>query len=80
MLNIKGKLNEEELNKRAEEVFDLQVDDYIYSVDVVNDEVLVNMEEVDEKGNRYIFDYKPDMSDRPEALDYLLGLRDDFND
>ena len=80
MLNIKGKLNEEELNKRAEEVFDLPLTDYIYSVDVVNDEVLVNMEEVNEEGNIYDFDYKPDMTERPEALDYLLGLRNDFND
>jgi len=79
-LNVKGTLDAEELNKRAGEVFELQEDDYIYSVDVVNDEVIVNMEEVDEKGRTYIFDYKPDMSERPEALDYLLGLRNDFND
>lgn len=76
----KTNLSLDELNKRAEEVFELQEGDYIYSVDVVNGEVLVYMEEVDEKGNIYVFDYKPDMTERPEALDYLLGLRNDFND
>lgn len=76
----KTNLSLDELNKRAEEVFDLQEGDYIYDVKVKNDEVLVNMEEVDEKGNIYVFDYKPDMTERPEALDYLLGLRNDFND
>lgn len=76
----KNNLSLDELNKRAEEVFELQEGDYIYSVDVVNGEVLVYMEEVDEKGNIHVFDYKPDMTERPEALDYLLGLRNDFND
>lgn len=73
-------LNTEELNKRAEEVFELQEGDYIWDVEVIDGQVYVNMEEVTEKGDTVIFDYKPDMSKRPEALDYLLGLRDDFND
>ena len=73
-------LNIEELNKRAEEVFELQEGDYIWDVEVIDGQVYVNMEEVTEKGDTVIFDYKPDMSKRPEALDYLLGLRDDFND
>lgn len=76
----KTNLSLDELNKRAEEVFELQVDDYIWDVTATDDEVTVNMEEVDEKGNTVLFDYKPDMTDRPEALDYLLGLRNDFND
>ncbi|MBO7692340.1 MAG: hypothetical protein J6T10_06865 [Methanobrevibacter sp.] len=73
-------LNTEELNKRAEEVFELQEGDYIWDVEVIDGQVYVNMEEVTEKGDTVIFDYKPDMNKRPEALDYLLGLRDDFND
>jgi hypothetical protein len=73
-------LNTEELNKRAEEVFDLQEDDYIYDVSVIDGQVFVNMEELSENGQFVIFDYKPDMSERPEALDYLLRKRDDFND
>lgn len=73
-------LNLTELNKRAEEVFDLQEGDYIFDVEVIYGQVYVNMEETTEKGDIVIFDYKPDMSERPQALDYLLGLRDDFND
>lgn len=73
-------LNTEELNKRAEEVFELQEGDYIWDIEVIDGQVYVNMEEVTEKGDTVIFDYKPDMNKRPEALDYLLGLRDDFND
>ena len=73
-------LNTEELNRRCDEVFDLQEDDYIWDVEVIDGQVYVNMEEITEKGDMVIFDYKPDMSERPEALDYLLGLRDDFND
>lgn len=81
----KTNLSLDELNKRAEEVFELQVDDYIWDVTATDDKididsVTVNMEEVDEKGRIVNFDYKPDMTERPEALDYLLGLRNDFND
>ena len=75
------KLNLDELNKRAEEVFELQEGDYIWGVEVgADNQVYVNMEEEDGRGNTYIFDYKPDMSGRPEALDYLMGKRDNFND
>jgi hypothetical protein len=39
------------------------------------------MQEMDEDGNiSSIFDYEPDMTERPEALAYLMGDRDDFND
>lgn len=77
-------LTEKELNKRAAEVFELQEGDYIYDV-IVNDDgkVSVNMEEVGTKQENFRivnFDYEPDMNERPEALDYLLGLRNDFND
>lgn len=75
------KLNQDELNKRSEEVFDLQEGDFIYDVSV-DDEgtVYVNMCELDQSGQYVIFDYQPDMTERPEALEYLLGERDDFND
>jgi len=73
--------NLDELNKRASEVFELQENDYIWSVEITkNGTVLVNMEEVTQDGDTVIFDYKPDMTERPEALDYLMGKRDDFND
>lgn len=77
-------LTEKELNKRAAEVFELQEGDYIYDV-IVNDDgrVLVNMEEVGTKQEDFRmvnFNYEPNMSERPEALAYLLGERDNFND
>ena len=74
-------LSLDELNKRCNEVFDLQEGDYIWGVYVdSHGTVRVNMEEVDGKGETIIFDYLPDMTERPEALDYLMGKRDDFND
>lgn len=75
-----SKLDQQELNRRAAEVFELQEDDYIYSIEQIDDKVYVNMSEVDEKGNTVIFDYIPDMTERPEALAYLMGERDNFND
>jgi hypothetical protein len=77
----KTKLDSKELNKRCEEVFELQEDDYIYDVIVDDDNVVrVNMTELDQSGQFVIFDYLPDMTERPESLEYILGERDDFND
>lgn len=75
-------LNQEELNKRAEEVFDLSIRDYIYDVIVEDDgSVKIPMREINNLDGDYVdFDYKPDMSEHPEALDYLLGKREDFDD
>lgn len=74
-------LSLDELNKRCSEVFDLQEGDYIWGVYVDSQgTVRVNMEEVDKNGETIIFDYLPEMTERPEALDYIMGKRDDFND
>ena len=75
-------LNFDVLNKRCDEVFDLQEGDIVYDIAVdSNGDVVVNMSEYDPDMQRdVIFDYKPNMSERPQALDYLLGKRDDFND
>lgn len=78
-------LSQGALNKRASEVFELRESDYIYDVYVLkfedgSVEVNVEMEEAQSDGELLLFDYKPDMSGRPEALDYLLGKRDNFND
>ena len=75
-------LSQEELNKRAEEVFDLDIGDYIYDVIVEDDgSVRIPMRELSDVDGDYLdFDYLPDMTERPEALDYLMGKRDDFND
>jgi len=74
-------LDQEELNKRADEVFDLRIGDYIYDVIIDDDsQVVVPMRELDQDGDYVNFKYRPDMTERPEALDYLMGKRDDFND
>lgn len=74
-------LDQEELNKRADEVFDLRVGDYIYDVIIEDDsQVVIPMRELDQDGDYVDFKYLPDMTERPEALDYLMGKRDDFND
>ena len=74
-------LDQTELNKRADEVFDLREGDFIYDVFIEDDGgVKVSMRELDEDGDYVDFKYLPDMTNRPEALDYLMGKRDDFND
>jgi len=75
-------LNQEELNKRAEEVFDLSIGDYVYDVFVEDDGLVrIPMRELSDLDGDYVdFNYLPDMKERPEALDYLMGKRDDFND
>jgi len=78
---IRTTLDLDELNKRAEEVFELQEGDYIWGLTIEDGIVKVNMEEEEWiTGKSVIFDYEPDMTERPQALDYLLGRRDDFND
>lgn len=76
------KLNKEELNKRANEVFNLREKDEVYDVFVEDDgQVAVRMLEYIAWQDDYVdFKYLPDMTERPEALDYLMGKRDDFND
>ena len=71
----------QELNKRANEVFELQEGDYIWGLEFDDDgRAYVNIEESTKDGDSVIFVYEPDMTERPEALDYLMGKRDDFND
>jgi len=78
---IRTTLDLDELNKRAEEVFELQEGDYIWGLTIEDGVVKVNMEEEEWiTGKSVIFDYEPDMTERPQALDYLLGRRDNFND
>jgi hypothetical protein len=69
-------LSFEELNKRADEVFLLDDGDEVISVDGEGDCVRVRM--IDKDGLE--FDLMPDMTERPEALAYLKGERNDFND
>ena len=70
-----------EINRRCSEVFDMQEDDFVWGVYLDNDQLLVEMEEINEEGESSgIFNYEPDMTERPEALAYLMGERNDFND
>ena len=69
-------MTQSELNKRANEVFLLDEGDCV--IDVSGDTHCTRVRMVDK--NFYEFDLMPDMSERPQALDYLLGKRDDFND
>lgn len=74
-------LSQDELNKRAAEVFCLRPGDYIYDMTVEDDgSVVISMRELGEDGDYVDFKYRPYMADRPEALDYLMGERNDFND
>ena len=75
-------LDQKELNKRAGEVFDLKIGDYVYDVCVEDDgSVRIPMRELSDLDGDWVdFDYLPDMRDRPEALEYLMGKRDNFND
>ena len=75
-------LDQKELNKRAGEVFDLKIGDYVYDVCVEDDgSVRIPMRELSDLDGDWVdFDYLPDMTERPEALEYLMGKRDDFND
>lgn len=71
-----------EMNERCNQVFEMQEDDFVWGIYLTSDgQLKVEMEEVDEDGNNSgIFYYEPDMTERPEALSYLMGERDDFND
>ena len=71
------KLNYEELNKRVNEVFDMNEGEKCYGLFVEDNEtVRVCLEDSDLN----VFDYLPDMTERPEALQYLMGEKDSFSD
>jgi hypothetical protein len=70
-----------EINRRCSEVFDMQEDDFVWGIYLDDGQLLVEMEEINEEGESSgIFNYEPNMEERPEALAYLMGERDDFND
>lgn len=75
-------MTQKEFNKRCNEVFESREGDEYYYVEEVfsDDRVSIAMSEVDEDGDRAVFFYEANMVERPEALAYLLGQRDDFND
>jgi len=82
------KLDKIEFQKRAHEVFlfaegEEPLDIYVFSKycdgSYVNQTIYLSVE-VNCRYTSYITDYKLDMTDRPTALAYLLGERDDFSD
>ena len=79
-------LKGDEFDRRCHEVF---IDDdekevlYCGIIDHGDGWVTVYGAETDGPGDVYPMisvDYKMDMTERPQAKDYLLGKRDDFND
>lgn len=78
---VRTTLDNKELNRRADEVFVLEHGDHVFDLYTENGEVFVDMqEESSADGSPVNFTYKPNMKERPQALAYLLGERDDFND
>jgi hypothetical protein len=71
-----------EINRRCSQVFDMQEGDFVWGIFLTDDgQLLVEMEEITEDGDSSgIFNFEPNMEERPEALAYLMGERDDFND
>jgi len=78
-----GQLDIVEFNKRCRQVFDTKFGDVFYGIEVYSYDgapfvrTCIQMEETDCPAP---FDYEPNMNDRPHALEYLLGKRDDFDD
>jgi hypothetical protein len=70
-------LSFEELQKRAEEVFLLDEGDLIISVDGDGNNTRVR---IFNEISGLEWDLMPDMTERPEALAYLKGERNDFAD
>ena len=72
-----NKINFAELQKRAEEVFCLDEGDLIIAVSGEKDSTRIKMyNEI----SGLEWDFMPDMTERQQALLYLKGERDDFND
>ena len=71
------KLSFEELQKRADKVFLLDEGDIITDV---SGDVNATRVRIYNKNTGLEWNLMPDMSGRPQALDYLLGNREDFND
>lgn len=81
---IPMKLSGQEFDRRAQEVFSPEYETVYIAIEVEGTDAKVYAVEVDGDDDdfQYPLDalYIFDMSSRPQALDYLLGNRDDFND
>lgn len=71
----------DELNKRYKEVFMANERDKVYDIRVRGDGILeIDMDEEIDKDIFSPIVYSPNMEERPQALAYLMGDRNDFND
>jgi hypothetical protein len=81
---IPMKLSGQEFDKRAQEVFLPEYETVYSAIEVEGTDAKVYATEVDGDDDEDMYPlsalYIFDMSSRPQALDYLLGNRDDFND
>ena len=72
-----NKINFAELQKRADEVFCLDEGDLVISVDGEKDSTRIR---IYNEISGLEWDLLPDMTERPNALLYLLGQVDSFDD
>lgn len=81
---IPMKLSGQEFDKRAQEVFLPEYETVYSAIEVEGTDAKVYATEVDGDDDKEMYPlsalYVFDMSSRPEALDYLLGNRNNFND
>lgn len=76
-----GKLSQKEFNKRCYEVFEPLDGDEFYFIEINGCGVVeIQMTEKDGDGDDMVVTYIPDMTDRPHALAYLMGERNNFDD
>lgn len=72
-----------ELNSRVEKVFDLKETEAVFNAFVEKGGQLVIVIEdcgADSEWDTITHEYRPNMKDRPQALAYIMGERNNFND
>lgn len=75
-------LDHKEFDKRCHEVFISERGEEYFGIELIENEssgrqrVSITMTEED----GIIFCYEPNMEERPQALAYIMGERNDFND
>lgn len=76
-----GNLSEEEFEERCCKVFLPNERENFYFIQIgQSGRIYIQMSELDEDGEKDYFIYEPNMDERPHALAYLMGERDDFDD
>jgi len=63
--------------ERTYDVFDFSDDEKILDVNYVDNELRIQIQDINDYD---IWFYIPEMEQRPQALAYVLGEREDFND